>query len=441
MQQQFAILIEEETRTNRLKYLLDWLFVEQLNCRYQVFSNHTSWYSAAGFKINYTEHANTKAGLWIKPHGLLQDQKKIGVQRLNIQRWKHTMVLFYNQPGAKVPFDIFSAIFYFLSRYEEYLPFAPDQHGRFSEQSSVAFQYKFLSEPVVDQWVYHFKNLLENEGVTLPKRRFQCRFTFDIDMAWKYKNRGILRYWGGHLRDLSRLNFSAIFERRAVIQFKKEDPYFSFPFLKKILSKQKEKPVFFCLIGDSAKYDRNTSGHHPEMKSLIRNLQKWGEIAIHPSYHSYQRPEIIEEEIALLSSITCENVRRSRQHFIRFSLPDTYRTLHQSGIREDYSMGFAGYNGFRAGTSLPFFWYDLENETITDLRIFPFAFMDATGKFYKKQKPEEVLKEWKKLYLKIRAFDGHFISIWHNYILSSGSDWQNHFQEAVSFSEQPSENI
>lgn len=440
MYNHIAILIDENAKSPRLKYLLDWLFVEQLNCDYQLFCNYLSWISATGYKINYTEKARTEANLWIKPQGLLQKQNKITPVPLNIQRWKHTTVLFYNQPGAAIPFDIFSAVFYLISRYEEYLPFKPDQHGRFPEHSSIAYQYNFLSEPVVDQWIYHFKNLLKKGDVKLPEKHFQFQFTFDVDMAWKYQNRGVLRYWGGHLRDLSRLNFQGIFERSAVIQGRKTDPYFSFSFLKKALLKQEIKPLFFWLIGESSKYDRNTSGHHPAMKALIQDLKKVSRLGIHPSYNSYQKPEIIKEEIALLSSIAKEPVLRSRQHFIRFSLPDTYRILLQSGIREDYSMGFAGYNGFRAGTSLSFYWYDLKEETVTDLRIFPFAFMDATSKFYQKKNPDEVLKEWKRIFLKIRAFNGHFISIWHNYILSLDSEWLNTFQEAVSFSEQSFEN-
>ena len=53
-------------------------------------------------------------------------------------------------------------------------------------------------------------------------------------------------------------------------------------------------------------------------------------------------------------------ITSSRQHFIRFNLPQTFRHLLDGGIREDFSMGYGSINGFRASVASPFYWYDLE---------------------------------------------------------------------------------
>jgi len=44
-------------------------------------------------------------------------------------------------------------------------------------------------------------------------------------------------------------------------------------------------------------------------------------------------------------------------------------------------MGFSGFPGFRAGTALPFKWFDLENNRISGLTIHPFSLMDSSAAF------------------------------------------------------------
>ena len=71
----------------------------------------------------------------------------------------------------------------------------------------------------------------------------------------------------------------------------------------------------------------------------------------------------------------------SRQHFIRFTLPDTYRQLINAGIKEEFSMGYGSVNGFRASVALPFYWFDLEKNEATSLLVYLFCFMDANSFF------------------------------------------------------------
>jgi hypothetical protein len=61
----------------------------------------------------------------------------------------------------------------------------------------------------------------------------------------------------------------------------------------------------------------------------------------------------------------------------------------EAGITEEYSMAFPEAPGFRAGTCKPFYFYDLKNEKVTDLKIFPVTCMDATFVYYLKQSPEK----------------------------------------------------
>ena len=51
-----------------------------------------------------------------------------------ISQWKGLPVFFQTTSDSDIPFDVFAASFFLVSRYEEYLEFQPDAHGRFPDQ-------------------------------------------------------------------------------------------------------------------------------------------------------------------------------------------------------------------------------------------------------------------------------------------------------------------
>ena len=75
--------------------------------------------------------------------------------------------------------------------------------------------------------------------------------------------------------------------------------------------------------------------------------------------------------MARLKIITNQEVLLSRFHFLRINLPGSYRNLSATGILEDYSMGFHDEPGFRAGIASPFLFYDVTDDTVTNVRVYP----------------------------------------------------------------------
>ncbi|MEF8810095.1 MAG: hypothetical protein V5A47_04160 [Bacteroidales bacterium] len=108
------------------------------------FSNHE------GPAINYSAK---KLGnrLVITPTNLLFE-KKIKEQEIFVTQWDTIKIFFQTNDHSSIPFDIFAASFFLVSRYEEYLPFSSDEHGRFEAKQSLAYTSSFLQEPIVDQW-------------------------------------------------------------------------------------------------------------------------------------------------------------------------------------------------------------------------------------------------------------------------------------------------
>ena len=64
---------------------------------------------------------------FVRSNGLLLEQGLSDLE-LNVQIWEDTKCFFASGEKSHIPFDIFSAAFYLLSRYEEYLPHVKDSY-------------------------------------------------------------------------------------------------------------------------------------------------------------------------------------------------------------------------------------------------------------------------------------------------------------------------
>ncbi|HLU16900.1 MAG TPA: polysaccharide deacetylase family protein [Edaphocola sp.] len=429
------VLIYCEQITNRLQYVLEWIFQEQLQLDFRVTFDQAQWQAYEGMKINYSERRIEPEDILIRPHRLIYEAGETA-QQLNINRWKKSTVLFYNQPGALIPFDLFSAVFYLISRYEEYLPFKKDQYGRFPASASVAHQFSFLQQPVVDEWLHSLKKILEKKfRVILPGRRFEFVPTYDIDIAWAYAHKPFKLNAAGAAKDLLRLKPGWFFDRMLVLSSGKTDPYDAYKWMEDLQKYFKLSPIYFFLVGNRGPYDRNIPASHAAMKKLIMHTSTHAQVGLHPSFGSFGKQSVMEQELHTLEQIIDKPVLKSRQHYLKMSLPETYHLLQKIGIQEDYTMGYSTVNGFRAGTSMPFFWYDLSNETKTTLRVHPFCFMDTTSISIYGNDKSAAYQEAERIIRTLRQVDGRFVSIFHNNNLGSGREskgWYKLYQRMIN---------
>ena len=156
----------------------------------------------------------------------------------------------------------------------------------------------------------------------------------------------------------------------------------------------------------------------------MKRIAESSGIGIHPSYKTGKEYDLLQKEVTELSSVTNNQIYKSRQHYLRLFVPQTYRNLIKAGIREDYSLGFASLPGFRAGTCTPFVFYDLEIEKQSNLTIIPFQVMDGTLNYNMRLNPDQALVHIKNIIARIKKVNGTFVSIWHNESLSDTEIWR-----------------
>ena len=97
-------------------------------------------------------------------------------------------------------------------------------------------------------------------------------------------------------------------------------------------------------------------------------------------------------------------------------------------------MGYGSINGFRASAASSFYWYDLEKEEQTTLRIHPFCFMEANSFYEQKQSAQETYNELIHYYTQCKAVNGTMITIWHNNFLGSAKqfrEWREVYEKFI----------
>ncbi|MEQ8702720.1 MAG: polysaccharide deacetylase family protein [Phaeodactylibacter sp.] len=327
--------------------------------------------------------------------------------------------------SALLPFDLLAFTFLLVTRYEEYLPFQSDQHGRFPATASLAHRYGFLHRPVLQEWGAELWKRLKAHYPTLPdhRPRYQFRPTYDVDMAWAYRYRPLWRQLAGLARDTLTGNTRLIRERIGVLRSKTNDPFYTFAELERLHREYDLHPIFFVLLGMHGPYDKNLPPEGQPMQALIADLARQADTGLHPSYRSNEHPEALQAEVQHFARLTGQPPLRSRQHFLKLSFPATYRQLIQAGIQEDYTMGYADATGFRAGLAVPYPWYDLEAESEQPLTLYPFVLMDVTLKQYLHLSSEGAIAEIRALVSQIKATGGLFIPLWHNSSFAKHHGW------------------
>lgn len=411
--------------TSRNRYCFNTVFKHFLQIEeFKLTDDLDSFKAYEGCKLSYGKKAIDDE-LFIYAIGLLEE-RGIKEYDVNISGLKESVKLFSHTQESAIDFDLFAATFYMICRYEEYLPHKRDIYDRFDAKQSLAFNQGFIEYAVVDRWMLLLKNQLINR---YPDLKFNVQtvdtiLTIDVDNAFAYKEKGLMRTLATMLKNLFSFEWTELMLQLKVLLNIEKDPFDTYNLLRNIQKRFYLKPIYFFLLGDYGLNDKNISPQNRKFQSLIKSIADYADVAIHPSFGSNSHPEKLDREIRRLQRIVKRDITRSRQHFLKLRLPETYRKLVESDIEEDFTMGFASSLGFRAGTSKPYPFYDLDEEYEINLLVHPFSVMDASLNYYLQLSPSEAVERCKKIIDEIVEVGGNIVLLWHNESLSNNREWK-----------------
>ncbi len=425
------LLIYTHKITSRFSYVMRQLFTRILGIEVIFTTTVEDFIKHTGAKITYTKQP-LQNEFFIRSNDLLFEQGINDIQ-ITMGDWEGVPCFFTAGDRSSIPFDIFSASFYLLSRYEEYLPHVKDMHGRFPPRESIAYKETFLKRPVVDVWAFKLLEKLQLRFPDIAYRPREYRYTSVIDVTTShcFAYRGFTRGMAGFLMDFFTLKWRRVSQRIAVWFNPRKDPYDNFSEMVALHKKYGIRSMFFFQFAAYSTYDKNVSPNSNRFKYLIKSIADYSIVSLSASYSSFDDVDLLRKEKKRLSDVIHRPVNFSRLRYNRVDVPETYRNLIDAEFTDDYTMGYSHETGFRAGTCTPFFFYDINLEIQQPIRVHPFAVHDyaLTNNIGK----ENILAGMSALYQEVKAVNGNFITVFSNELLGGTEkiDWMELYRTII----------
>ena len=330
--------------------------------------------------------------------------------------------------SIQIPYDILTPSFVLLSRYEEFHSERHDEHGRFPYGRSLAEKYDMVEIPLVDEYAMQLREwlcLYFPERFEAVPRTPRIVPTHDIDILYRFTGR--FQAWKSILgRDLLiNRSLSMVWESIKSYRNWKIRPSLD-PYVEAIdeflaqEEKRKLSSIFFFKATEKGHPDATYEVQDPILREIIGIIMEPGyhQIGLHGSYPSAEHLQYLQKEKQNLSKLCDEEIRVSRQHYLRTFFADDPNSLdlwRQAGITNDYTLGFAERCGFRCGTCHPYPLYDVRNDRVTNIIEHPLIVMDGTLIDYMKLSVDEAKDLALKLKQRCLDVEGDFVFLWHNH--------------------------
>lgn len=317
--------------------------------------------------------------------------------------------------------DLFGTIFFYLTRYEEYIQGPGDEIGRFVSQQSIVRD--FHARPVADEYVWLIRHLLEQvlPGIRLAQPEYRLAVSHDVDIphSWIGANAGTL------IRTMARRLLKEASPRAAVRSLRAywdahQDPLYCFDWMMNEVEAQGVKATYYFLAGGSHPLDVNYDlAAKPIAELLALVAAREHVIGLHGSIDSAYDLSLMQVEKQALEAATGNTVIAVRQHYLRFSAPATWRVIASAGLTEDATVGFADRAGFRCGTARRYPAFDIVAAAALPVFETPLICMEQSllESAYQGLASDQAYDYAAQLVDQVKAFGGNFSLLWHNHNL------------------------
>lgn len=364
-----------------------------------------------GMKLSYGRQALGNE-FFLQQVDLLVEQGFSEVE-IKMNTWDEVPCFFPVSDASALPFDIFAASFYLLSRYEEYLPHVKDEEGRFPASESLAFDEKFLHLPVIDIWALKFRGVLKNRFPTIEinTRKYKPKAVIAVEHVFTYKNKGFTRSLVGGFVGLLKLNFGKVFDRLKVVFRLSDDPLDVFEDLIGFIKQHKLRMLFLFQLSDFSIHDRNINHNRIPYRSVIKYVADYANVGLLLGYYAVRDFKTLRKEKLRMEEIVHSPLEYVMNSKYNLTLPECFTHLSELEIQNDFSMGYPSQPGFRAGTCTPFLFYDINMEITTPLILHPYMFNSTILE----NEDFEVLKgKIGKMIEEVKTVGGEFKAIFKN---------------------------
>jgi len=339
-----------------------------------------------------------------------------------------------------INYDILGLTYWMMNRIEEIGRTDLDNHERFPATASHAYKHGYLERPVVDEWLHILGQVIQRTWPTLEFKRnqFSMKVSHDVDAPSRYGfslAKSLVRSVASDIikrRDFKGALAAPLIRLHSSKRLHPADKFNTFDWIMDQSEKNNLVSAFYFICGrtDPSK-DANYEPEHFAIRGLMKKIHMRGhEIGLHPSYNSFQSPEIIQHEANRLRTIMQEegivqNVLGGRMHYLRWQHPTTLQAWNDADMTYDTTLGYADLPGFRCGTCFEYPAFNPVTQQILQVRIRPLIAMECTviaERYMNLDYTDAAVVQFELLKDACRKVNGCFTLLWHNSHFSSHKD-------------------
>ena len=407
------ILIYSIQRSKRLEYAAEIIFKHILKLEIPItFTCEPDEYlHFQGRKINYSQ-LQMAGGIHIPATDFLY---QTGTKTVfpGVAHGAYGKVLFPVDGSKDFGFDIFSAVFFMVTRYEETasdIPFQPEE--------SIAFKNNFLDKPIVHYWVEELKDqlMLKYPTYIFPKKKFKNEVMIISLHQYAFLGRRGKINFIDTLKDIFTGQWKRMLMRLHVITGNKKDPLDQLKFHRTVAQKCKQK-MLFIVFPPSVYTDQIL------FPSFVRKVLSFAKLGYFVS--ASDDLQFINEQSKSWPKLSPKKFMNVLFDVSVQSLLNGYHTIQNLKKVRDYSMCYPQNPGFRAGITETYPWYDLKSEEKTSIYIRPVAFHASAFADTINTNPEQVSKTMLNILQEVRMAKGTLISCWDENQFSKYPQYRN----------------
>ncbi|MEM9544465.1 MAG: hypothetical protein AAGA77_00760 [Bacteroidota bacterium] len=244
--------------------------------------------------------------------------------------------------------------------------------------------------------------------------------THDIDRYYKWKQfKSIFGETSRIIRNESSWSLGEAWG--SFLKSRQADPFSNLIEIAEMDQKLGLESVFYIMTTEE-KHPKNINDYNvqnPKVKTTLRQLLRLGcEIGLHPGILTYNDEiRLIAQKERLEKSIDQEVVR-SRQHYLKYKYPDTFKKLETVGIKNDSSIlvNLAEEQNPRKRTT--YLMRDSDGEEM-NISQTPLVFMDT---HHMDKTDDEILTFLEKSVAPAKKEGGEIMILWHNNNISNSRE-------------------
>jgi hypothetical protein len=335
-------------------------------------------------------------------------------------------------------FDIFGAIFFMLTRYEEYIQNERDEHDRVLERLSFGHKAGLQATPIVNHYLEVLWRILKSAGFSIERRNrlFKVEPTCDLDLPFDpafyslwFSIKNGTKYF---IDNLSLLQFSNNLGKYFLgNRFSKDENVAGINWIMTTCEDLNIRAQFYIIPKITHRADCYNNLFSSQSINLVKEILSRGHfIGMHPGYLCYLSEDNFAQSVMAFRQLL-ELVNQpidsidSRMHYLRWKFPETLDLYSKFNIGSDSTMAYAETPGFRSGTCYEHTMYNLESRSPTGVIQKPLILMESSlldephlGLGHS-DKAKRIMLE---LQRQCKLYNGNFRFLWHNCHLASQED-------------------